>query len=488
MDWILQWSINTIFIFYGLAFFVMGILILLQPKKGSAFRLADILWLLACFGLVHGINEWLSMWVIIEHQSRTLDLVKMFLLVSSFIFLFEFGKRLLLLSFSERISKGQKKLAEYFTLGIYPVGALIIFFSSVSTSSDFWVAGGIWARYLLGFPGALLTGVGLLSYYRHNESLLKEAKARNYFFWSGLSFIIYSILTGLIVPSGDFFPSTWLNTDSFLTTVHMPVQAVRAVWAIIITISVTGAMRIFGWEAKKTLELKIEKITALNEELEAFVYSVSHDLRNPLTVIGGFSRLLLKNCSNRLDDKSIEDLKTIHEETDKMSRYINELLAFSRSERQEMKLEHVDMAELVRLVLEELKSFTSEKTSIRIKDKLPHVRGDLILLRQVFYSLLSNALKFTRYKEKAVIEIGCSRGENEFICYVKDNGAGFDMAKAGKLFKIFHRLHRADEFEGTGLGLAICQRIINRHGGRMWAEGKVNEGATFYFSLPKIPG
>ena len=484
MDWILQWSINTFFIFYGLAFFVMGIIILLHPKKGSAFKLADILWLLACFGLVHGINEWLSMWVIIEYQSRTLDLVKMFLLVSSFIFLFEFGKRLLLLSFFERISEGQKKLAEYFTWGIYLSGALIIFFSSVSQYSDFWIAGGIWTRYLLGFPSALLTGVGLLFYYRRNESLLREAKAGKYFLWSGLSFIIYSILAGLIVPGGDFFPSNWLNTDSFLKTVHLPVQAVRAVWAIIITISVAGAMRIFGWETKKTLELKIEKITALNEELEAFVYSVSHDLRNPLTVIGGFSGLLLKNCSNRLDEKSIGDLNIINEETEKMSRYISELLAFSRSEKQEMKFENVDMAELVRLVLEELKSFTSEKTSIHIKD-LPQVRGDLILLRQVFHSLLANALKFTRYKEKAVIEIGCGRRENEFICYVKDNGAGFDMAQSGKLFKIFHRLHTADEFEGTGLGLAICQRIINRHGGRMWAEAKVNEGATFYFSLPE---
>src|SRR4030043_908482 len=177
MDWILQWSINTFFIFYGLAFFVMGIIILLHPKKGSAFKLADILWLLACFGLVHGINEWLSIWVIIEYQSRTLDLVKMFLLVSSFIFLFEFDKRLLLLSFSERISEGQKKLAEYFTWGIYLSGALIIFFSSVSQYSDFWIAGGIWTRYLLGFPGALLTGVGLLFYYRRNESPLREAKA-----------------------------------------------------------------------------------------------------------------------------------------------------------------------------------------------------------------------------------------------------------------------------------------------------------------------
>ncbi len=487
MGWILQWSINTFFIFYGLAFFVMGIIILLQPKKGSAFKLADILWLLACFGLIHGINEWLSMWVIIEPQSRTLDLVKMFCLISSFILLFEFGKRLLIESFSERISKGQKKLAGYFTWGIYLAGGLIILFSSVSEYSDFWIAGGIWARYLLGFPGALLTGVGLLSYYRHEESLLKEAEARNYFLWSGLSFIIYSILSGLIVPRGDFFPSNWLNTDSFLETAHMPVQAVRAVLAIIITITVTGMMRIFEWETKKTLELKIEKITALNEELEAFVYSVSHDLRNPLTVIGGFSRLLLKNCSNRLDDKGIEDLNTIREETEKMNRYINELLAFSRSERQEMKLEDVDMAELVRLVLQDLKSFTSEKTSIHIKD-LPSVRGDLILLRQVFYNLLSNALKFTRYKEKAVIEIGCSRRKNEYICYVKDNGAGFDMAEADKLFKIFHRLHRGDEFEGTGLGLAICQRIINRHGGRIWAEAKVNEGATFYFSLPKTPG
>ncbi|MEW6586034.1 MAG: ATP-binding protein [Nitrospirota bacterium] len=486
MNWILQWSLNSFFIFYGLAFFVMAIIILLKPKKGSGFKLADILWLLAGFGLVHGINEWLSMWVLIEHQSRTVDLVKMVFLVGSFIFLFEFGKQLLLVSFSERISEGQKKLAGYFTWGIYLAGALIVLFSSVSEYSDFWIAGGIWARYLLGFPAALLAGLGLLSYYRHEENI-KEAKAGNYFLWAGSAFIIYSVLSGLIVPKGDFFPSNWLNTDSFLETALMPVQAVRAVLAIIITVTITGMMKIFDWETKKALELKIEKITALNEELQAFVYSVSHDLRNPLTVIGGFSRLLMKNCSNQLDDKGRENLNTIREETEKMNRYIDELLAFSRSEKQEMKLEDIDMAELVRNVLEELKSFTSDKTAIRIKE-LPSVHGDPILLRQVLYNLIANALKFTKYKEAPAIEIGCSRRKNELICYVKDNGAGFDMAQADKLFKIFHRLHRGDEFEGTGLGLAICQRIINRHGGKMWAQAKVNEGASFYFSLPEMTG
>ena len=231
------------------------------------------------------------------------------------------------------------------------------------------------------------------------------------------------------------------------------------------------------------LKQNIQKITDLNKELETFNYSVSHDLRAPLVVIGGFTKRLLKKYSINLDDKGREELNIIQENVQRMSQLIDDLLAFSRSERQEIKYEVVDMGKLAKNIVAELKELTPEKTLIDVKD-MPSVHGDRMMLHQVLYNLVSNAAKFTRHKETAIIEIGCRVGKDEHIYYVKDNGAGFDMKSVDKLFGVFQRLHRSDEFEGTGIGLAIVKRTINRHGGRVWAEGKIDEGATFYFTLP----
>jgi signal transduction histidine kinase len=227
----------------------------------------------------------------------------------------------------------------------------------------------------------------------------------------------------------------------------------------------------------------IQKITDLNKELETFNYSVSHDLRTPLIVIKGFANRLMKKHSGNLDENGREALKIIQESVQRMSQLIDDLLAFSRSERQQMKPEVVDMKKLAENVVQELKALTSKKTSISVKD-LPPVYGDSRMLHQVFYNLISNAMKFTKHKETSIIEIGCNQEQDEYIYFITDNGAGFDMQYADKLFGVFQRLHKDEEFEGTGIGLSIVQRIINRHGGKIWAEGKLNEGATFYFSLP----
>jgi signal transduction histidine kinase len=230
------------------------------------------------------------------------------------------------------------------------------------------------------------------------------------------------------------------------------------------------------------LKQNIQQITDLNKELEMFNHTVSHDLRTPLIVIGGFAKRLQKKYSGNLDDTGREELNIIQENTQRMSRLIDDLLAFSRSERQQIKSEVVDMNSLAKKIVEELEFLTPEKTSIYIKD-IPTVYGDPIMLHQVLYNLISNAIKFTKYKEKAIIEIGCTI-KDEHIYYVKDNGTGFDMKYADKLFGVFQRLHKSEEFDGTGIGLTIVQRIVKRHGGRVWAEGKIGEGAIFYFSLP----
>ena len=227
------------------------------------------------------------------------------------------------------------------------------------------------------------------------------------------------------------------------------------------------------------------ELEAAYKELETFSYSVSHDLRTPLVVIGGFSRVLLEKYSNHLDANGQRFLSIIHSNADKMLQLIDDLLTFSRSEHQQMKPSDIDMGELAKAAFEELKSIIPEQT-LRLDIKtLPPAHGDQSMIRQVFVNLLSNAIKFTRPKGAGVIQIGCMVEENQNIYCVKDNGVGFDMRYAGELFGVFQRHHTVDEFEGTGVGLAIVQRIIHRHGGKVWAEGEVNKGASFYFTLPR---
>jgi len=224
------------------------------------------------------------------------------------------------------------------------------------------------------------------------------------------------------------------------------------------------------------------ELEAINVELKAFNYSVSHDLRAPLLVIGGFSRKLLEKYSSQLDVKGQQFLDTIYRNTQNMQQLIDDLLAFSNLDNRKMKVSEVNMGDLAKAVFEELRDFDPERTLIL--KTLPQVRGDKAMIRQVFVNLLSNAFKFTKPKGNGVIEIGSMTEENKAVYYVRDNGIGFDMQDANKLFNVFQRLHSPDAFEGTGVGLAIVKRIVSRHGGWVWAEGRVNEGATFYFSLP----
>jgi signal transduction histidine kinase len=227
------------------------------------------------------------------------------------------------------------------------------------------------------------------------------------------------------------------------------------------------------------------QLATVNKELEAFSYSVSHDLRAPLRHVSGFTELLQKSPGPELDDNRRRYLRLISESAIKMGELIDSLLVFSRMGRAEMLQTRVDLNAIVRQAQRDVME-ADRGRSIRWKiDELPTVAGDPAMLQLVFTNLLSNAVKYSRTRENATIEIGSRNGPgDESVVYVKDNGVGFDMAYANRLFGVFQRLHRAEEFEGTGIGLANVQRIVSRHGGRVWAESEPGKGATFYVALP----
>jgi PAS domain S-box-containing protein len=239
-------------------------------------------------------------------------------------------------------------------------------------------------------------------------------------------------------------------------------------------------------ELEQRVQQRTAQLEAANQELDAFGYSVSHDLRAPLRHINGFVGLLEKSLGDRLNEKSEHCISAIKQATQRMEHLIVDLLAFSRMSRNDMLRARVNMEQLARRAIRNLEPDWKHRQVEWRVGPLPEVEGDTAMLKLVLDNLISNALKFTKQREPAVIEIGCSSEKpQEHHFYVRDNGVGFDMRYVDKLFGVFQRLHSAQEFGGTGIGLATVRRIIHRHGGRTWAEGQINAGATFYFSLPK---
>ena len=243
--------------------------------------------------------------------------------------------------------------------------------------------------------------------------------------------------------------------------------------------------RLLNQELEQRVTHRTAQLEAVNKELEAFAYSVSHDLRAPLRHIDGYHGLLHQHITGTLDAQGRRYMNTIADEVKSMGMLIDDLLAFSRMGRDDLARVSVDLNALVRDVMQELKpDIAGRDVHWRIAE-LPVVTGDGAMLRIVFVNLIANALKFTRARRPAEIDIGCLPGnKTETIVYVRDNGVGFDMQYVEKMFGVFQRLHRTEDFEGTGIGLANVRRIIARHGGRTWAEGAVDQGATLYFSLP----
>jgi PAS domain S-box-containing protein len=292
---------------------------------------------------------------------------------------------------------------------------------------------------------------------------------------------------------GEFFTTETSRFGFDIITRYVPLhdenEKVYAALMVSIDISQLKKTQRQIAELNKDLEWKVvertSQLEAANKELESFSYSVSHDLRAPLRAIHGYTQILQNEYDGTLDNEGKRLMGRVLVNTKKMGQLIDELLTFSRLGKKELARHGFSMKDLVQQVVKELRSLEgAREIAVRISD-LPDVKADSTTIKQAWLNLVSNALKYTRLKERAEIEIGFTEDENEVTYFIKDNGAGFDMSYMDKLFGVFQRLHSEEEFEGIGVGLAIVQRIINKHGGRVWAEAKEDLGATFYFTLKK---
>ena len=305
--------------------------------------------------------------------------------------------------------------------------------------------------------------VGLVWFVRHRRDVPFD-----WIFWLFAIFIAGCGTTHLMEIWTLWHPDYWLA------------GAVKAVTALA---SIGTAVALVPLLPKVVNLPSPDQLAAANKELESFSYSVSHDLRSPLRAIDGFARMLAEDHGAALAPDAQRQLGVIRANAARMGQLIDDLLAFSRLGRKALEAAPVDLAELARTVAEELRREVADRPIEVAIESVPPARGDRSLLRQVLINLLANAFKFTRGRTPARITFGARRDHGETVYYVRDNGVGFDMAYAAKLFGVFQRLHRAEEFEGTGVGLALVQRIVRRHGGRVWAEARVDEGASFYFTL-----
>jgi len=289
------------------------------------------------------------------------------------------------------------------------------------------------------------------------------------------------IPAAIIVPIGLGFLrlyGAWAGILPFEFGTALLILSIMMIFILLIWFTVTELNKKDALRAAAEAQLQ-----ATNKELEAFSYSVSHDLRAPLRAVHGYAQMINEDYETALDDEGRRILEAIKSNAKKMGTLIDDLLAFSRLGRKEVQKTKIDLDVLVKEVVADINSSITHHAKIIIGN-FYSVQGDYSLLHQVIFNLVSNAVKYSSKKENPVIEISSENKEGKYIFYVKDNGAGFDMNYAGKLFSVFQRLHTQKEFDGTGVGLAIVHRIIEKHGGKVWAEGKVGEGAAFYFMLP----
>lgn len=472
-----------LYLVYGVAFFALGMILLVYPASASSLPLARHLRLLSGFGLLHGTLE------LIEHlrladaiPAEWLAVLHPVLLIASFGFLLQFGLGLL----------GAKGVMRFVPVALSVV-ALLTYATMRTDSADALV------RYLIGFPAASIAGLAVYRHAKLADSLGTEHRWAAYAL-SG-SLVAYAVTAGLIVARAPFFPAQVINTRTFAETMGFPVQVLRVVAAVCTAGAAVRLLEVFRVEtvkelqrAKDELELRVaERTRALEErsvelarsntELEQFAYVASHDLQEPLRAVAGCVQLLQRRYQGKIDERANELIGHTVDGATRMQALIDALLAYSRVTTGASSLVTVDCKDAARRALENLSTAVAEsQATVTIAD-LPTVEGDATQLMQLFQNLIGNALKF-RGEEPLHVDVFATHQDGEWRLSVKDNGIGMEPQYLDRIFKIFQRLHTRTEYPGTGIGLAICKKIVERHGGRIWAESTLGSGTTFHFTVP----
>lgn len=476
-----------------MAFTVMGIVILVQPKKGSKYMLGGILWLLAGFGLIHGFNEFLDMWAIIKSEGAVSKITHIIILIISYIFLFEFSRRLFCISYLDKRTPAGRA---FFPWWIAPLIICVAFVLAI-TSPDFWENLKIWVRYILGLSGAIMASVGFMLFYKSNKREFRRLKVKRYFYLAGGCFFLYGLLGGLVVDEGSVFLSHIINTRHFISVVHFPVEAMRAMCALGIAYAVYGIIQIFYWENVEVLrrttddlrleyqagQEKVKQIERLLAVKTQFVSMVSHELRTPLTAIKANIDVVLSGGSEGLDPERKAFLNVACDNVDRLSKLINDVLGFQSLERGKVKYEfgEYDINEIIWAEAEMMLPLIKEKKldfTLNLEKDLPRIRIDRDRIIQVLNNLINNAIKYT---DKGGITISSKRGKRLIDISVEDTGCGIKENDLSKLFEPFTQINKKG---GAGLGLSICREIINAHKGKIWAESEFDKGSNFRFVLP----
>jgi signal transduction histidine kinase len=491
--------LEVVYFVYGLAFFSMAVAIYSQTIGESRFKLAHILWLLGGFGLFHGVNEWLDGWELLHGRMSAMDISRLAILSVSFLFLFEFGRQLFRLQM-EQYPVALKKIAGWLTWILAPLIVALISVLSAFTH-DLWESGGIEVRHFLAFPSGLLIGAGFFLYYHYEESALEPLKVKKHFWGAGLSFLAYGVLAGLVVPKGHYGLSAWLNTESFLSLTHIPVQVFRTGCAIVAGWSAINLLKIFNLEIIKKLDGEVvwrkqaegelarinEKLLEVNQRKSDFVANVSHELKNPLGVIRESMVLILDKFVGEVSPEQKEILEMGKRNVERLIRLVSDLLDLTKIEAGEVELkrEEIDPGVLVKDVLKSYEREISKKRFFfreEIHSSAGVLWGDHDKLTEVIINLLSNAIKYT--PEAGNITVKLEGNEKELRFEIADSGPGIPEDYREKIFDKFTRI-TMEKQEGTGLGLPIAREIIELHKGKMWVESEIGKGSRFIFTIPR---
>jgi signal transduction histidine kinase len=485
----LQNNLDVVYFVYGLAFLLMGIALLLQPKKDSEFRIAKVFWLLAAFGISHGFNEWLEMWGIIKKIN--FDPLELVSATASFFFLFEFGRQLLHTVRHECPRVLGKCIGIFRWWTSSAIAAVIIIAGSLSP--DFWNTGITLSCYLLAFPGGILTGIALILYYRFEKGKPAMLESGVYVLVAGISFVAYGILEGLMVDKGTFFPSTIINVESFSLIFGIPVQIFHALCAVVIALSVYEMLTVFDVERARQKQRIMDELDKKNRALEnldklksEFLSMVSHEMKTPLTAIVGFANTI--TTLNLSGPQRTKYLNIIESEGKRLGNLVKEYLDISMIEMGSLPMPVTlsDIRLLIGETLESLEQIKNVPVEIDFPEQLPRVMANQDRIKRVLINILDNIFKYS--PPGAAVKITGENNPDHIRICIRDQGPGIPKQELAKIFDKFHRVteENPQQIKGTGLGLAIAKGIVEAHGGKIWAESELGKGSTFYFTLPKL--